>query len=83
MFRTSVTVENASDATDAASPALGADGAIVLESVTSWVSAFGAPAGTAADCDAWTLIESENEWLGRGAGTPPPPVTCSRGSTSR
>lgn len=66
MFRTSVTVENAGDATDAASPALGADGAIVLESVTSWVSAFGAPAGTAADCDAWTLIESENEWLGEG-----------------
>ena len=66
MFRTSVTIENAGDATDAASPALGADGAIVLESVTSWMSAFGAPAGTAADCDAWTLIESENEWLGVG-----------------
>ncbi|NMM99043.1 alpha-galactosidase [Bifidobacterium olomucense] len=66
MFRTWVTVANTGDPADAASPVLGADDAIVLESVTSLVSAFGAPAGKSADCDAWRLLECENEWLGEG-----------------
>ncbi|NEG54875.1 glycoside hydrolase family 36 protein [Bifidobacterium platyrrhinorum] len=66
MFRTSVTVANVGDPATPDAPALGGDGAIVLESVTSWVSAFGAPAGKAADCDAWTLLEGEHEWLGEG-----------------
>lgn len=66
MFRVSATVTNTGGPAVEDSPALAADGSIVLESVTSFVSAFGAPQGTSADCDAWRLIECENDWLGEG-----------------
>ncbi|MBT1163264.1 alpha-galactosidase [Bifidobacterium felsineum] len=66
MFQVSATVTNAGHPTAEDSPALAADGSIVLESVTSFISAFGAPAGKPADCDAWRLIECDNEWLGEG-----------------
>lgn len=74
MVRSTVTVTNIGHPTVTAgpdvnagqSPALAADGSVTLESVTSWVSAFGAPAGKAAAADSWTLIECENDWLGEG-----------------
>ena len=66
MFRTETTVANNGHPLVARHPALGGDGAVVLESVASWASAFGAPAGRTPTPAAWTLTECDNDWLGEG-----------------
>ncbi|MBT1175816.1 alpha-galactosidase [Bifidobacterium sp. LC6] len=44
----------------------GSDQPTILDSVTSWTSEFGAPAGQNADLDAWQLYESRFDWLAEG-----------------
>ncbi|WP_258186242.1 glycoside hydrolase family 36 protein [Bifidobacterium sp. UTBIF-78] len=39
---------------------------MILDSVTSWTSEFGAPAGQDADLGAWCLHESRFDWLAEG-----------------
>jgi alpha-galactosidase len=44
---------------------------VLLTSVTSWVSAFGAvtPSGSADPAQGWTLVEGFSDWLGEGRWT--------------
>ena len=55
MFRTQTVIENVSKTNT-----------LVLESVTSWVSSFGAPNGKNTDSREWSLLEGNNDWLGEG-----------------
>lgn len=55
MVRTEVTVTN-----------VNTDALVVLDAVTSWTSAFGAPSGRQPDLSAWNLHEARFDWLAEG-----------------
>lgn len=44
----------------------GAQSPLILQSVTSWSCAFGAPEGRSAGMEGWNLLSADNDWLAEG-----------------